>query len=62
MAGSDKSSGCAPFGGGFYFLAMIGAWVWFWQQESGFWGHVLAILEGFVWPAFLTYDVFQFLD
>jgi hypothetical protein len=62
MAKEGKQSSSAPFGGGFYFLAMIGAWVWFWQQQDGFWGHVLAILEGLVWPAFLTYDLFQTLN
>jgi len=45
-------------GGGFYFLAMIGAAVYFVQQVSGFWPTVLAILKAFVWPAYLLYEVF----
>jgi len=38
-----------------YGLGIFGAWVFFWMQASGFWEHVLAILEGFVWPAFMVY-------
>jgi hypothetical protein len=45
-------------GGGFYFLAMIGAVIYFVQQVSGFWPIVLAILKAFVWPSFLLYEIF----
>ncbi|MDP2774103.1 MAG: hypothetical protein Q8O61_11165 [Nocardioides sp.] len=43
-------------GGAIYGFGILGAWVYFWQQADGFWWHVLAILEGFVWPAFLVYE------
>ncbi|MDO9496887.1 MAG: hypothetical protein Q7J48_14375 [Nocardioides sp.] len=48
----------ATGGGGeaIYAFGILGAWVYFWQQADGFWWHVLAILEGFVWPAFLVYE------
>ncbi len=46
-------------GGGFYFLAMIGAAVYFVQQASGFWPTIVAILKAIVWPAFLAYEVFS---
>lgn len=42
-----------------YGLGLIGALVWFWQQNEGFWPHVLGVLEAFVWPAFLIYEAFQ---
>ena len=48
MAGAD--------GGAIYVLGIVGAWVFFWQQADGFWPHVLAVLEGIVWPAFLVYE------
>ena len=52
----------APIGpGAVYVLGIIGAWVYFWQQADGFWGHVLAVLEGLVWPALLVYDAFSAL-
>lgn len=47
--------------GGFYFLSIIGAAVFFVQQVSGFWPIVLAILKAIVWPAFLIHSLFQFL-
>ncbi|MGH1565753.1 hypothetical protein [Mumia sp. DW29H23] len=44
-----------------YPLGIFGSWVWFWQQADGFWEHVLAILQGLVWPAIMVYEVFQAL-
>ncbi|WP_062303492.1 MULTISPECIES: hypothetical protein [Demequina] len=52
----------AAAGGGGYFLAMIGSAVWFWNQADGFWEHVGALLQALVWPAFLIYDIFAFLN
>ena len=56
--GEGSSSGSAASGasGALYGLGIFGAWVYFWQQADGFWWHVLAVLEGFVWPAFLVYQ------
>lgn len=50
-----------PFGFA-YFLAIIGSAVYFIQQVDGFWLIVLAVLKAFVWPAFLTYDLFEYLN
>lgn len=47
--------------GSVYFLGLIGAMVYYIQVAHGFWGVVLAILKGFVWPAFLVYDALKFL-
>jgi hypothetical protein len=43
--------------GGFYFMSMIGAAVYFVQTSIGFWGGVLGILKAFVWPAFVVYHL-----
>ena len=59
---ADGSSGAAAGGGALYALGILGAWVWFWQQADGFWCHVLAVLQGFVWPAFMVYDAFDALS
>lgn len=60
MAGGNQ--GAAAGGGAIYGFGVVGAWVYFWQQADGFWWYVLAILEGFVWPAFLVYHGLQALD
>lgn len=58
---SSSSGGAAAGWGGSYFLAMIGSAVWFWQQAEGFWEHAGALFQALVWPAFLIYDVFEFI-
>jgi hypothetical protein len=58
---SSNGSGAAASGGAIYGLGIFGAWVFFWQQADTFWEYVLAVLEGFVWPAFLVYEVFSAL-
>ena len=59
---STTSRGGAPAGwGGTYLLCMIGAWVFFWPREHGFGGHVWALVEGVLWPAFMTYRAFHAL-
>lgn len=45
-------------GDALYGLGVLGAWVFFWQQANGFWEHVLAILEGVIWPAMMVFDAF----
>jgi hypothetical protein len=44
--------------GGFYFVAFIGAAVYYLQQVHAFWPGVLAILKAAVWPAMLIHKVF----
>jgi hypothetical protein len=58
---SDSNGAAAAGGGAIYGLGMFGAWAWFWQQADGFWEYLLAILQGFVWPAFMVYEAFQAL-
>ncbi|HEX5796956.1 MAG TPA: hypothetical protein VFX86_01050 [Candidatus Saccharimonadales bacterium] len=67
MAKDNKSVKVIKQGGdgmfGFaYCLAVIGAIVYFVQQSVGFWGFILAILKGFVWPAFVIYEVLDRLN
>ena len=38
-----------------FFVAFIGAVVYFVQQSEGFWGFLLAILQAIVWPAYVVY-------
>jgi hypothetical protein len=40
-----------------FFVAFIGAAVYFVERASGFWGVVLGILEAVVWPAFVVCHV-----
>lgn len=47
--------------GGMYFLTMIGAAVYFVQNSEGFWGFILALLQGLVWPAFVMHRVLELL-
>jgi hypothetical protein len=44
-----------------FFVAFIGAAVYFVQQSDGFWSFILAILQAIVWPAYVTYHVLLLL-
>lgn len=59
--GNDSRSAGAAGGGAFYALGIFGAWVWFWQQADTFWEHVLAVIQGLFWPAWMVYEVFDAL-
>ena len=48
--------------GGFYFLAFLGAAVYFISQATDFWDGVLGFLKALVWPAFLVYEIFVTLS
>lgn len=48
-------------GGFIFFVAFIGAAVYFVQQSSGFWGFILAILKAMVWPAYVVFHALQLL-
>jgi hypothetical protein len=61
-SGSKKHQAAAQGGMGFaYFLAMIGAAVYWVQQASGFGEVVVALLKALVWPSFLVYDLLKFI-
>jgi hypothetical protein len=44
-----------------FFLAFIGAAIYFVQQSSGFWGFIGAIFQAIVWPIYVVYHVLQLL-
>jgi len=44
-----------------FFVAFIGAAVYFIQQSQGFWGFIGAIFQAMVWPGFLVYHGLQAL-
>jgi hypothetical protein len=48
--------------GAIYGLGFIGAAVYFISQAPAFWPGVLGFLKALVWPAFLVYQAFQFLN
>ncbi len=48
--------------GGFYFMAFIGAAVYFVQQAPNFWTGVLGIIKAMFWPAILIYQLFSYLQ
>lgn len=45
--------------GAVYGLGLIGALVYYLQQADSFWLVVLAFLKAIVWPAYLTYKLFE---
>ena len=57
---SNGNAGAAG-GGVLYGLGIVGAIVYFWQQADSFGEHLLAVLQGFVWPAIMVYEGFRAL-
>jgi hypothetical protein len=57
----SNSRNAAAGGGAIYGLGIFGALVYFWQQADGFWEHLLAVIQGLFWPAFMVYEVFKAL-
>lgn len=45
----------------FFIMAYIGAVIYFVQQNEGFWGFILALLQGFVWPVYVIHAVLKLL-
>jgi hypothetical protein len=55
--------GAAGQWGFFFFLAYIGAAVYFVGVSDGsFWGVILGLLQAIVWPAYLIYHVLEVLS
>ena len=51
----ECSGGCA------YFLGVIGAAFYYIGVSSGFWAGVVGLLKALVWPAFLIFEVLQYV-
>ncbi len=45
-----------------YFMAVVGAAIYYIQQAQGFWEGVLGIIKALVWPATVMYKVMQILQ
>ncbi len=62
----EKRSGGYHSGSGIigtaYFMAFIGAAIYFISQTQTFWAGVIGFLKAIVWPAFLIYRLFEFLS
>jgi hypothetical protein len=56
-----RNAGAAAGGGAIYGLGIFGALVYFWQQADTLWEHLLAVVQGLFWPAFMVYEVFKAL-
>jgi len=44
-----------------FFIAYIGAAVYFVQQSEGFWGFIGALFQAIVWPGYVVYHVMKIL-
>lgn len=60
MANWKNTSGGTS--GGTYFLAFLGALVYYIQQADGFGDGVLGVLKAIIWPAMLVYESMDFLN
>jgi hypothetical protein len=50
-------------GGGFvYFMAFLGALVYFLQTTTSFWDGLMGILQAVIWPAILVYKALELLN
>jgi hypothetical protein len=58
---SNSNAGAAG-GGALYGLGIFGALVFFWQQADGFGEHLLAIIQGLFWPAWMVFQAFEALN
>ena len=45
-----------------YGIGIIGAWVYYFKRATTNQERVMAFLKGLVWPAFLVYELFVFLE
>ena len=45
-----------------YAIGMVGAWVYYIKRATTNQERVLGFLKGLVWPAFLVYELFEFLN
>lgn len=61
MTKGTKNHSISGIAGAAYFMAFIGAAVYYIQQATTFWIGVLGFLKALVWPAFLIYNLLEFL-
>lgn len=44
-----------------YFLAFVGALVYYIQAATGFWAGAWGVVKALFWPAFVLYDLLRFI-
>ena len=60
--GCKLPKGSCDSGGCIYGLGFIGAVIYYISHATGFWMGVLGILKALVWPAFLVYELLNFVS
>ena len=53
--GSPSCGGCS------YFLAFLGAAIYYISTATGFWNGVLGVLKAIIWPVFLVFELMKYL-
>jgi hypothetical protein len=48
--------------GGVYFLAFVGAAIYYLQQASSLWEGIVGLFKAVVWPGFIMYEVLKLLQ
>ncbi len=61
MAKKKKCNIDSCKGGCTYFLAFIGALVYYLSTATGFWNGVWGVIKALLWPGFLVYEILKFL-
>jgi hypothetical protein len=56
-----KNHGSSGIAGSAYFMAFIGAAVFYIQQAATFGAGVIGFLKALVWPAFLVYELLRYI-
>jgi hypothetical protein len=58
---TNKYSGRGAAGGGAYFVAFLGAVIYYIGHATSFWMGVLGFIKAIFWPGFLVYHLMNFL-
>ena len=63
MGKNDKTKVIYDHGpmGWVLFMAWVGAVIYFYHQNPGFWNFFIAVLKGAVWPAYVLYHALTLL-
>jgi len=56
-----KSNNSGATSGAIYGLGFLGAVIYYISVASGFWVGVLGVLKAIVWPAFLVFDLLNYI-
>lgn len=49
-------------GSALYFVGFLGALVYFWQVSNGLWEFIIGFIKACLWPAFMVYELFKYLQ